>query len=77
MISNIFKRPTAQSKAVEELAEAEVGLLTAQTNAEYWDSQVVYNQARVERLKEFLGYDRTGPEKGEPGYTIELEGSAR
>ena len=58
MISNIFTRKTAQSKAAEELAEAEVGLLTAQTNAEYWDSQVVYNQARVERLKEFLGYDR-------------------
>lgn len=77
MISNIFKRPTAQSKAVEELAEAEVGLLTAQTNAEYWDSQVAYNTSRVERLKDFLGYDRTGPEKGEPGYTIELEGSAR
>ena len=58
MISNIFTRKTAKSKAAEELAEAEVGLLTAQTNAEYWDSQVVYNQARVERLKEFLGYDR-------------------
>lgn len=77
MISNLFARKTAQSKAVEELAEAEVGLLTAQTNAEYWDSQVAYNTSRVERLKEFLGYDRTGPEKGEPDYTVELEGSAR
>ena len=58
MISNIFARKTAQSKAAEELAEAEVGLLTAQTNAEYWDSQVAYNTSRVERLKEFLGVDR-------------------
>lgn len=65
MISNIFKRPDAQSKAMEELAEAELGLLTAQTNAEYWDSQVVYNQARVERLKEFLGVERTQVETTE------------
>lgn len=62
---------------MEELAEAELGLLAAQTNAEYWDSQVVYNQARVERLRDFLGVERTGPEKGEPGYTVELGGSAR
>ena len=65
MISNIFARKTAQSKAVEELAEAEVGLLTAQTNAEYWDSQVAYNTSRVERLKEFLDVERyagEGPE---------------
>ena len=77
MISNIFARKTPQSKAMEELAEAELGLLAAQTNAEYWDSQVVYNQARVERLRDFLGVERTGPEKGEPGYTVELGGSAR
>lgn len=44
---------------MEELAEAELGLLTAQTNAEYWDSQVAYNQSRVERLKDFLGVERT------------------
>lgn len=59
MISNPFARKTAQSKAAEELAEAEVSLLTAHTNAEYWDSQVAYNTSRIERLKEFLGYDRT------------------
>lgn len=59
MISNPFARKTAQSKAAEELAEAEVGLLTAHTNAEYWDSQVAYNTSRVERLKEFLGHDQT------------------
>ena len=59
MISNPFARKTAQSKAAEELAEAEVDLLTAHTNAEYWDSQVAYNTSRVERLKEFLGYDQT------------------
>lgn len=63
MISNLFARKTAQSKAAEELAEAEVGLLTAQTNAEYWDSQVAYNTSRVERLKEFLGYDQTEAEQ--------------
>lgn len=65
MISNIFARKTPQSKAMEELAEAELGLLTAQTNAEYWDSQVVYNQARVERLKDFLGVERTQAEMAE------------
>ena len=59
MISNPFARKTAQSKAAEELAEAEVDLLTAHTNAEYWDSQVAYNTSRVERLKEFLGHDQT------------------
>ena len=59
MISNLFARKSAQSKAAEELAEAEVDLLTAHTNAEYWDSQVAYNTSRVERLKEFLGYDQT------------------
>lgn len=59
MISNPFARKTARSKAVEELAEAEVSLLTAHTNAEYWDSQVAYNTSRIERLKEFLGYDQT------------------
>lgn len=60
MISTPFARKTAQSKAAEELAEAEVSLLTAHTNAEYWDSQVAYNTSRIERLKEFLGYDQTG-----------------
>lgn len=68
MISNLFARKTAQSKAAEELAEAEVGLLAAQTNAEYWDSQVAYNTSRVERLKEFLGVERyagEGPEVAE------------
>jgi hypothetical protein len=66
MISNIFARRTAHSKAAEELAEAEVDLLTAQTNAEYWDSQVAYNTSRVERLKDFLGVERyagEGPEE--------------
>ena len=68
MISNLFARKTAQSKALEELAEAEVGLLTAQTNAEYWDSQVAYNTSRVERLKEFLCVERyagEGPEEAQ------------
>lgn len=66
MISNPFARKTARSKAAEELAEAEVSLLTAHTNAEYWDSQVAYNTSRIERLRDFLGVDRQyageGPE---------------
>lgn len=60
MISNIFKRPTAQQKMMEELEQARVELLTAQTNAEYWDAMVAYNTSRVERLSKQWGVNPLG-----------------
>lgn len=61
----------------DELEQARVELLTAQTNAEYWDAMAAYNTSRVERLRELLGYDRIGPGKDDPVCTVKLDEAAR
>lgn len=58
MKSFLFQRPTVESKAKEELEQARMDLLTAETNAEYWDAQAAYNRSRIERLEEFLQRDK-------------------
>lgn len=58
MKSFIFDRLTPEKKAQQELEEARMELLKAQSCAEYWDAQAVYHQARIERLKDFLGRDK-------------------
>lgn len=58
MKSFLFQRPTVEAKAKEELEQARMDLLTAETNAEYWDAQAAYNRSRIERLEEFLQRDK-------------------
>lgn len=57
MKSFLFKRRDPKVEARNELHEAELALLNAQSAAEYADSQVAYNTSRIERLKDFLGMD--------------------
>ena len=57
MKSFLFKRRDPKVEARNELHEAELALLNAQSAAEYADSQVAYNISRIERLKDFLGMD--------------------
>ncbi len=47
----------------EELEQARVELLTAQTNAEYWDAMVAYNTSRVERLSKQWGVNPHGDDE--------------
>lgn len=58
MKSFIFSRPTADDKAKEELEQARMELLKAESYAEYWDAQAAYNRSRIERLEEFLQRDK-------------------
>lgn len=51
MKSNIFARQTVEDKIKSELERAQAELLIAETNAEYWDAQAVYNRSRIDRLK--------------------------
>ena len=61
MIGNFIRRiaaaaapPSAEVLAQRELENAKRDLLHWQTQAEFSDSQVVYNQARIERLQDML-----------------------
>ena len=50
----LFQRMTPMQMAVDELAEAELSLLKAETGVEYATSLVMYNKARVKRLKSYI-----------------------
>ena len=60
----MFTKPSPTEIAAIELEQAERELLAAHTNAEYWDSQILYHTTRVERLKNYLGSDNTCMEVG-------------
>lgn len=53
-IKLLLKRPTSLQIMANELAEAEVLLLKAETGVEYAVSMVSYNKARVKRLKAYI-----------------------
>jgi hypothetical protein len=50
----LLKRPTSLQIMANELAEAEMSLLKAETGVEYAVSMVSYNKARVKRLKAYI-----------------------
>ena len=53
-IRRILTGPSAEELAARELAQARRALLEAQTGEEYARSQVIYNQARIARLRAYL-----------------------
>lgn len=53
-ISDIFKRISPADAIANELAEAEMELLKAETGVEYAQALVSYNKNRVKRLKAYL-----------------------
>ena len=53
-IKKIFGRITPLQTAANELAEAELALLRAETGVEYASAQVTYNKQRVKRLRTFI-----------------------
>jgi hypothetical protein len=64
MISNIFERRNPVQRAKDELKEAELALLEAETNSEYWEAQSVYNRSRIERLTTYVSSMRSTEQKG-------------
>lgn len=63
MISVIFIR-SAKDRAEQDLINAELDLLDAERKAEQWEAQTLMLKARIERLKEHLGYDNVVAEVG-------------
>ena len=57
-IKSLFKIPTALEVAANDLAFAELEALAAESNLEYWGSQVPMLEARCVRLREFLRGDK-------------------
>lgn len=53
-LRKIFGRITPMQTAANELAEAELALLRAETGVEYASAQVTYNKQRVKRLRIFI-----------------------
>ena len=60
MISINFFR-SAKERAEADLVNAELDLLAAEAEAEHWEAQTLMLKARIERLKEHLGYDQVAP----------------
>jgi hypothetical protein len=55
----IFGRITPLQTAANELAEAELALLRAETGVEYATAQVSFNRQRVKRLRAFIAAEST------------------
>jgi len=53
-LKKIFGRITPLQTAANELAEAELALLRAETGVEYATAQVSFNRQRVKRLRIFI-----------------------
>lgn len=60
MISITFFR-SAKERAEADLANAELDLLAAEAKLEQYEAEALMLRARIERLKEHLGYDQTAP----------------
>lgn len=58
-IKKIFGRITPLQTAANELAEAELALLRAETGVEYATAQVSFNRQRVKRLRAFIASEST------------------
>lgn len=61
-IRKIFGRITPMQTAANELAEAELALLRAESGVEYASAQVTYNKQRVKRLRTFIASESTKDE---------------
>jgi hypothetical protein len=53
-IKQMFKMPTPLQVAANELANAELELLKAETGVEFASSLVTFNKQRVTRLKAYM-----------------------
>ena len=53
-VDSLTAGPTALELAQRELAEAKVDILKAFTSLEYADAMVRYNQARIDRLTDYI-----------------------
>lgn len=53
----IFGKITSIQTAANELADAELALLRAETGVEWAAAQVTYNKQRVKRLKAYLAQE--------------------
>ena len=51
-IKDRLRAPTPLEVVVEELEEAKLSLLNAETSVDFYKSVVAYNQARIERLEQ-------------------------
>jgi len=58
----MFKRITPLQAIANELAEAEMELLKAETGVEYAAALVTYNKNRVKRLKAYMAEINKGDE---------------
>lgn len=54
LISKWFHKPTPLEAAVAELVLAEHSKLRAQTQAEWFASDVLFNTQRIERLRNYI-----------------------
>lgn len=61
-VRKIFGRITPMQTAANELAEAELALLRAESGVEYAAAQVTYNKQRVKRLRTFIASESTKDE---------------
>ena len=61
-IKKIFGRITPLQTAANELAEAELALLRAETGVEYAAAQVTFNKQRVKRLRSFIATESSKEE---------------
>ena len=57
-LRNLFRSPSPEMLAARELDQARRSLLEAHSAAEYADSVIAYNQARIERLTAYLAQER-------------------
>jgi hypothetical protein len=53
-LKSFFKMPTPLQVAANELAQAELELLKAETGVEFASSLVTFNKSRVKRLKAYM-----------------------
>lgn len=53
-IKALFKLPTPLQVAANELIQAELELLKAETGVEFASSLVMFNKSRVKRLKAYM-----------------------
>ena len=57
-VDSLTAGPTALELAQRELAEAKVDILKAFTSLEYADAMVRYNQARIDRLTDYIAINK-------------------
>lgn len=57
-VDGLTAGPTALEMAQRELEEAKVDILKAFTSREYADAMVQYNQARIDRLTDYIAINK-------------------